>query len=199
MKPSLLFNKGLSACLAGFLLSLEVLRSIMRFPDPNPMKQGAFVGGKRNVAVLEDLNLEHIRQVAHVRQNRAFDVMLALVSTSLFDYFQHQKFLKRFENKPYRFPDSMLISIPFSFREGVVDMERVNLSNRIIGVPLDLPILEHFDQALDRIGDLTKGVKESFVPYSWLFLTRILANLPEQVRDPIQSFFCRHQVMGVAF
>ena len=123
MRPTQIFWKLLAAVLSPYLITFELFKMAMKFPEENVMKSSSFIGGHKNLALLENMKLSDLRSVSHLRKVTVNDTLLALLSTSLYDFFYFKKFQRRYDEVPIRIPSSLQISIPYSFREGVVDME----------------------------------------------------------------------------
>ena len=129
-------------CCLPFLVPMAMIKPLLRKPERNPLA-GHKLSGERVGYVSKDYSTEKVKQYGKANKATINDVIMAVISTSLKEYFVEKGDEKCKE---------LTLSIPFSLRQPPKDSEVDNLDphikNEFSVLLVDLPL----------VNDLVKGM-----------------------------------------
>jgi diacylglycerol O-acyltransferase / wax synthase len=149
--------------------------------DENCLKQkNATLVGKKVNSISMPLDVASLKKIgAHFNKATINDVVLALVSVSLKEYFVKHQDTKN---------TTINMLTPFSLRKLPDTIEEHRLVNDFTLMCFTLDLTNDFEKAIGLVQKQTRALKKSIYPFGVLSLTQFIATLPSIVGQLIMMW-----------
>lgn len=174
LKPMGCLKTTLVYTLLPFLVLKSGIQMALQFQDNNCIKKKVPMSGRKNGAYTEEIDLAKVKAVAKANGATVNDFMTALLSVTLYKYFEdhrHDKFegIKTGPNG-FEIPKRINIGMPFSLRQPVKDLKDLKLNNDFAALPLTIGVFEGFEEALASFKKKFKAMRTSLDPFGVLYV-----------------------------
>ena len=128
-------------------------------------QDGSEVSGSKRAVIGDSFDITDLKTLA--KQNGATfnDVMMAILSVSMYKYFESKG----------KIEDEITLGLPTSFKKLAKTAETLELDNSLSPLFFELRLTEDFTAALDDIKTQTAAMRNSFRPYGFFYLSKVMA------------------------
>lgn len=173
--------------LIGPLLILKTMvPTMMSAPDVNTIC-GKPMSGKKTAGFDYSLDLAKMKAYCKKKECTINDYTTSILSCALQAYFKEEE--KEGGKDAIPTPESVHVTIPFSFRQPVANIQDIKMCNDFGGMLLDMKLFGNINEAIPHFKSLFYSMKGSLDMFGILLMTKLTASLPFSLSKMVTDDF----------